>query len=516
MKDEAPVLLRMLSSVNHIIDGCVCVDTGSSDSSKQIVKDFFEQHSKPCEIYDHPFVNFSDARNFALQKLQGKEGYGFWIDCDEQLMINQNLILDVNILKDKLKFDLHNINVTSGSMNFARRNFFKIEKDFKWVGAVHEILLCENITVGDLSDVKVFVNLDGNSWSEGQQKKYLKHAEILLAEVQKTDNPRDVFYLAQSYKDAGENEIAVAWYRKRVDMKGGFFEERYYSQFMVGILYERLGKPNNETIFQYLKCSDLDNMRAEHLLNVIILLQREGLWETAYVLGKMAVEKYNNKNPYPNRLLFIDEETYSGKLVNRHDISKKVLNRHDKINGYEINDYSNHIHFFTKLFEYKKFKSVFEYGCGLGSTPFFLDNCQQVMALEMQDEEWYNKVKTELSKHKHNKKLQLYFDLSDNSFDFIKQKNYKKFDLVFVDGIYRGDCINICLALGHKYIVTHDTEDKVYPYGWDKIIIPNGYYRYDFKEYRNWTTIFTNDVKLYNFLVSWKPFDNIPKMEIVK
>jgi len=508
MKDESQVLLRMLSSVKHIIDGCVCVDTGSTDDSKQIVKEFFEKEGKPCEIYDHPFVNFSDARNFALSKLKGKCDYGFLIDCDEQLIINQSVIMDINSFKESLNLDLHHIIVTLGENSFARRNFFKVDKSFRWIGAVHEILECdEQISIGNVSDIKIFVNRDGNSWSQGVTQKYLKHAEILLAEVEKTNSPRDVFYLAQSYKDASENEKAIEWYKKRVTMLNGFYEERYYSQFIIGIIYQRMNKPFQETLIEYFKCSELDTMRAEHILNSIILLQREGLWQTAYTLSSDAVERFHNKNPYPNRLLFLDVFTYTEKLLNAHNLNKNNLKKYDKINGYEINDYSNHIHFFTKLFEYKKFKSVFEYGCGLGSTPFFLDNCKRVVSVEMQEEEWYNKVKKELLSHKHGRKLKLHCKISDDSFNFIKSEN-EMFDLVFVDGIFRGDCINVCLELGYKYIVTHDTEDKVYPYGWDKINLPDGYLRYDFKQYGNWTTIFTDDIRLYNYLFDWKSFDN--------
>ena len=59
-------------------------------------------------------------------------------------------------------------------------------------------------------------------------------------------------------------------------MLNGFYEERYYSQFMIGILYERTNKPLNETLNEYLKCSELDDLRAEHILNAIIILQKLG------------------------------------------------------------------------------------------------------------------------------------------------------------------------------------------------------------------------------------------------
>lgn len=499
----------MLESVLPIIDRCVCIDTGSTDNSKKIVKDFFEKNNKQCDIYDHPFVNFSNARNFALSKVKGKADYGFWIDCDEVLILPNDF--NISNFKNKLsEKELYTSIVKSGQNTFARRNFFKTDKRFRWIGAVHEVLVCDDeITVGNFTEIITFVNFDGNSWTKNSVKeKYLRHAQILEDEVKRLNQPRDVFYLAQSYKDAGENEKAIEWYRKRVLMLNGFYEERYYSQFMIGILYDRLNKPLNETLVEYLKCSELDTMRAEHILNSIIVLQRLGLYQTSYVMSDDAVKRYHGKNPYPDRLLFIDDGTYNGKLISVNNTNKKVLGKHDSINGYEINDYTNHIHLFSKLFEYKKFNSVFEYGCGLGSTPFFLDNCNRVVAVEMQDEIWYNKVIDKL-KHKYGDKLELHCKIGAENFNFIKRTDVN-FDLIFVDGHggSRPECINICFDLGYEYIVTHDTEDKVYPYGWERINVPNGYYRYDFKEYRNWTTLFTKDVNLYNLLIEWKPFDN--------
>jgi len=482
MKNESNVLIRLLNSIYPILDYYVVVDTGSTDESKKIVKDFFDEKGIQGEIHDHPFVNFQDARNFALKKLKGKADYGFWIDCDEQLILPSDFDID-NFKNNVLpKHELHTSIVKSGNNTFARRNFFKIQNNFKWVGAVHEILLCDdNISIGNITDITTFVNFDGNSWSKGVEQKYLRHAEILELEVAKTNEPRDVFYLAQSYKDGGNNEKAIEWYRKRVEMTNGFFEERYYSQFFIGILYERIKKPYQETIIEYLKCSELDELRAEHILNAIILFQIAGLYHTSYILSSYAVEKYHNKNPYPNRLLFIDEATYSGKIMNANNLNKRILNKYDKINGYEINPYSNHIHFFIKLFELRKFKSVFEYGCGLGSTPFFLDNCERVVAFEMQSEQWYEKVKKELQP-KYGNKLEIHCLIGEGGFDFIEHST-ERFDLVFVDGhgSSRPECINTAFKLGYKYIVTHDTEDKVYPYGWGRIKVPEGYMRYDFK-----------------------------------
>lgn len=85
MKNEASILPRLLESVSAIIDYYVIVDTGSTDNSKEVVKNFFDAKGIPGEIHDLPFVNFEVNRNFALEKLKGKADYGLIIDADEEL-----------------------------------------------------------------------------------------------------------------------------------------------------------------------------------------------------------------------------------------------------------------------------------------------------------------------------------------------------------------------------------------------------------------------------------------------
>lgn len=317
MKDEEKVLLRLLNSVCPVIDTYVVIDTGSTDNSKKVVKDFFDSKGIDGVIYDHPFKDFEDARNFALSKLKDYADYGLLIDCDEELILKDNFNKDQ--LKEALvKADLGVIPVTYGSHRFGRTSFATSKKDLKWVGKVHEVLIGNNFIPSsiNLDSIEVLVRPDGNSWSEGTREKYLKHAEILKKHVEETNEPRSVFYLAQSYKDAGENELAIKWYKKRVDQLNGFYEERYYAQFMVGLLYQTLNKPYIETFTEYMKCSLLDDLRAEHLLNAVIILYNNGHLEAAQSLCEQVFKKHHNKSPYPNRVLFLDYMTYDHKISN--------------------------------------------------------------------------------------------------------------------------------------------------------------------------------------------------------
>lgn len=325
MKNETLVLPRLLESVYPLIDRYVVVDTGSQDDSKDVVRDFFADKGIPGDVHEHAFVDFSDARNFALSKVRGVADYGFFIDCDEQLILPTAGSADA-IKRQLSTHDLYTCDMHADGLIYRRACVFRTDKSFRWVGAVHETLVCdEPASVGHLANMSVKVHFDGCSWSHGQQSKYLRHAEILLTAVERNGQPRDIFYLAQSYRDAGNYLLAMDWYRKRVLIAEGYSEERYYSQFMVGVLGERLGHPMQNVLLDYLKASEFDALRAEHLLNTMLLMQQAGLWQAALSIGADAVARFHGKPPIANRALFIDESTYVWKLQQVHQATLKAL-----------------------------------------------------------------------------------------------------------------------------------------------------------------------------------------------
>ena len=59
-------------------------------------------------------------------------------------------------------------------------------------------------------------------------------------------NRRYVFYLAQSYRDAGEREVALVQYDRRAAM-GGWDEEVWYSLYQSALLAERGGRALGRT-----------------------------------------------------------------------------------------------------------------------------------------------------------------------------------------------------------------------------------------------------------------------------
>ena len=336
VKNEANVIERMLNTVYPILDHYIVVDTGSTDGTQDIVRKFFEEKGIPGEVIDHKWVNFEDARNTALQACKDKADFGFWIDADEQLLIDPKF--DVDTFKRNLsQFNGANIRVTYGGQKYYRMQFFNNENSWRWYGPVHEVLVNDDgaFNVGEAEGIGVLVLPDGNSWtSETQQQKYEAHAKILEDYVNNDPkkDPRWVFYLAQSYRDANtpENqEKSLHWYQKRTEMVNGFWEEIYFSHLMCASLKSQLGHPLHEVLETYVRAGKTNPYRAEHLKPIILHYTAEKEFDAAYVYSSHAM-KFAGKLPMPHSALFIDDQLYIWQIYDMHIIAAWYSGRREE------------------------------------------------------------------------------------------------------------------------------------------------------------------------------------------
>jgi len=334
-KNESHVVERMLNSVKDIVDLIVANDTGSTDGTQEIIKKFGEKYNIPTYVFERPFDDFEKSRNFAMQKLieVAKElnfdldkTYGFWIDCDEILVI------DPKFNKNQFTNDLYMINTYIGSMKYTRNTFFKLSKKFRWYGPVHEYIISEeeNITSGLAQNIHVDVKMEGASWKGNVAEKYKSHALILEKYIDNDRrDPRWIFYTAQSWHDSAsvpdnreENEErlrrALKYYRERTQRLDGYPEEIYYSQYRIGVIMKILDEPWSLTKQELLKAYSIDPLRGESLKVIIDHYLQMGEWNLAYLYSKFCKINFSGKNPYPNRLLFVDESLYAWKFNEAH------------------------------------------------------------------------------------------------------------------------------------------------------------------------------------------------------
>lgn len=347
VKDEAHCILGMLESAAKISDAIVIADTGSTDGTQELIRKFGEDNNIPTYVFERPFDDFEKSRNFGMEKARevvkelgwdSNDCWTWWCDADE------TIIVDPKFTKTQFNKDLFMINTFIGSMKYTRNTFARVSKPFRFYGPVHEFIVCDeqNITSGLAENIHVDVKMIGKSWQGDISVKYLSHAhklESYIAENRK--DPRWIFYCAQSYHDSAsmkdnreENEErlrrSLRYYRERVSRTDGYHEEIYYSQYRIGVIMRLLEESWNLTHQELLKAYAIDPLRAESIKVIIDYYMQMNEWHMAYMYTKFAKMNFHGKNPYPNRLLFIDEATYVWKLAESHSAACYYTGRMDE------------------------------------------------------------------------------------------------------------------------------------------------------------------------------------------
>ena len=334
MKNEEHVATRMLNSIKSVVDGIVVIDTGSTDDSVKIVENWGKENNIETYVVERPFDNFENSRNASfdkarevfLSKNDGHTYYNFWLDFDEQLIVYPTFD------KQKLDKDLYMFNTSIGAMKYTRNELCRLDKSFRFYGPVHEFIIYagkEQITSGLAEGLGVDVKMDGGSWKSEISEKYKNHANILEDYILKNRDPRWVFYTAQSWHDSAsiqnnreESEErwrrALKYYKERVGRTDGYEEERYYSQLRIGSIMRMMEAPWDDTHQALLKAYSLDPLRGESIKLISDYYLLMGEWHLAYLYTKFCKTNFHGKNPYPQRLLFIDESFYVWRILEAH------------------------------------------------------------------------------------------------------------------------------------------------------------------------------------------------------
>lgn len=335
VKDESHCILTMLKSAIQISDAIVIADTGSTDGTQEIIRKFGEENNIPTYVVERPFDDFEKSRNFGMEKAREivkelgwnpNDCWTWWCDADETIVVDSKF--------DKKQFvnDLYMINTYIGQMKYTRNTFARVSKPFRFYGPIHEFIVCDdkNITSGLATDIHVDVKMIGASWQSDIPTKYKNHAFVLEKYIDNNrQDPRWIFYTAQSYHDSAsipdnreENEErlrrSLKYYKERVNRTDGYPEEIYYSQFRIGTIMKNLEESWNLTHQELLKAYNIDPMRGESIKIIIDYYLQMNEWNLAYIYSKFAKVNFHGKNPYPNRLLFVDEALYIWKFAEAH------------------------------------------------------------------------------------------------------------------------------------------------------------------------------------------------------
>jgi tetratricopeptide (TPR) repeat protein len=312
VRDEIDVLERCLDSCRELIDRWVICDTGSTDSTQDLIRQ--ELDGIPGELHEHDWVDFGHNRSELMKLARAKADYLLLLDADTTIEADPRAL-------EKLEADSYLLCHADGVRHYTKR-LVSGRLDWRYVGVVHEYITCdEDRRTARLDDVVI------RSWSVGGSRKgrWQRDAELLEAELERDPtDARAVFYLAQTYRDIGTEsddhtklELALGRYQWRAEM-GGWAEEAYFARYQVGVLSARLGDWPR-AVDAFLTAWEQRPARLEAVHDLAVGLRERGLHHAAHRFTRLAASL--RPLPVPEDILFVAPWIYEWGMLFEYSIT---------------------------------------------------------------------------------------------------------------------------------------------------------------------------------------------------
>lgn len=292
VKNEQAVIRRCLESLIGIVDMAVIVDTGSTDSTMEIICSF---RGFPIERQERRWVDFAHNRNEVLSLAKTKADWTLRVDADQT----------IGGTVPPLNGDAFSLPIRHGTLRYRQPVLFRSALPWRYIGATHEYLTCDtHHQIVDWDGLIVTEHADSHRRMSGD--KIPDDIVILEKDFAKDrDNPRTVFYLARAYDDSDEKDKAVEFYRKRINM-GQPAQEVCVALLRMG----RLRLDDGDGLPHLLAAWEMFPKQWESLYYACEWMSGKGYHHSVYAMIKQAMSE-----PSEMGWLFAEPEIYEYRLA---------------------------------------------------------------------------------------------------------------------------------------------------------------------------------------------------------
>lgn len=315
VKNEAHVITSTLDNLCEKIKFSYWVisDTGSTDGTQEIIKNYFKKKGIEGELYEDEWRDFGYNRTKALEHAYNKSDLLMVFDADD------GLAGDFTLPDNAKEFDSFHLKFGGKEeLNYWRICMVNNRRKWRYVGVLHEyidaidkdIRPVKNLFI--VGDYHVIHRTTGGRSQD--PKKYEKDAMILekaFYELSENDPLRNryAFYCANSHKDNRNFDKAIEWYLKTISLKGGWDQEKYRSCIMLYEFYKIKGEMEKALHYAILSIK-FDSQRVEGIFRLVQYYNSQEMHNVALNFYEIIREWYENNyyklnNPLADKL-FVD------------------------------------------------------------------------------------------------------------------------------------------------------------------------------------------------------------------
>jgi len=348
IKNEEKIIERCLQNALLVTDAICVTDTGSTDNTCSKVEEIFKTLNIPTKLYQDTWKNFGHNRSNSFNNtVDFCKELGWDLSTTYGLLLDGDMVLKpINFNKNILTANGYKIIQKNSSLEYYNTRLIKLGHPWRCMGVTHEYW--DGSSTEALSKDMIYIDDIGDGGAK--HDKFDRDIRLLTQGlIDEPTNVRYVFYLAQSLKDTGKFKDAIKMYKKRISM-GGWFEEVWYSHYMIGKCWLIL--KNEEKFESWMnKAYKYRKERAETMYELTKYFREVGQQIKSYHYYTIG-----SKIPYPKSdLLFIENNVYEKYLFeyelsiihyyvypnNRLDGLKQTINYLNKYTHNEHSVYNN-------------------------------------------------------------------------------------------------------------------------------------------------------------------------------
>jgi tetratricopeptide (TPR) repeat protein len=304
VKNESFRIEVSLKSCLGFISKFIIYDTGSTDTTVDIIKNFCKKYKISLYLKYGTFIDFSTSRNILLQFADtiNNIDYILLLDCNDELQNGANLIKFCKQEHKESAFFIKQSWKTDIIIDYFNIRLIKPRHGWKYNGVVHEYIDSDSTTDIKIPDVVLFQDRTKDDNKSGLR--FIKDKELLLSEYKKEDKtPRTIYYLAQTCECLRQYDEAIIYFKDRLNYEG-FYEERYQAAYHIGMISRRIGKSFEDYSGYFLLAFSIMH-RTEPLVRLAEYYIDKKAWTQAYFYLHESC-----KIDIPICGLFVDSEMY--------------------------------------------------------------------------------------------------------------------------------------------------------------------------------------------------------------
>jgi hypothetical protein len=238
VRDAGPDFENVLkANLPHFDRWCI-LDTGSTDNTQEIIKRVLKD--KKGTLYSEPFVNFKVSRNRCLD-LAGTV-CDFICTLDDTYILNGDLRKFLTEVRGDVVADSFSLLIQSNDSEYYSNRIIKSRTGLRYIHTIHEVITDQNNNNISIPPEEAYIFDKRSDYMETRTiKRKQQDLEMLFKELEeKPDDPRTLYYIAQTYGCMDDEINKAKYFEKRIKQKG-------YVQELIDALFE-LARSYNFTV----------------------------------------------------------------------------------------------------------------------------------------------------------------------------------------------------------------------------------------------------------------------------